>query len=460
VEPPWPKAVAKGLELLMEPREAQVPAFAEWLKAGHGILKAAPAFGKTFVMIKLIMTLKQYTMVLVHTDALAEQFITRFRHGSPSRDDEIDFDPVTNCLELEEKLGRPIIGRYRTPDELFPVTVATWQSFISKSGRLNLKKVGKKFGLVLCDEAHVFAAPKAAGVVNGFHAKRRSGATATPQRKDKLDVALYDIVGPVTATGRAGQLPITATLITTGIKYKGSSFSRKSEWAHLLNFICKQADRNDLITDWVVHDVEQGRNLLLLSDRVQWCLDHAEFITRELGIPAAAVTGGMSSKKGIEKRNKIIQQMTDGDIRVICATQVFKAGVDIPPLDTLYATCPMNNAPQLRQMLGRIRRAYEGKQTPTLRYFVDEGHGLLYGCARGTHKALVAEGADIILIPEGRKPGQRTSLASDSDGKLGRRKKKGLRAAAAQSPSGVSQLFADLTDEAKQTKRYNKRMGK
>jgi superfamily II DNA or RNA helicase len=189
----------------------------------------------------------------------------------------------------------------------------------------------------------------------------------------------------------------------------------------------------------------------------------AEFITKEMGIPAEAVTGGMSSKKGIAKRNKIIQSMIDGEIKVICATQVFKAGVDIPPLDTLYATCPMNNQPQLQQMLGRVRRAYEGKQTPTFRYFVDEGHGLVYGCARGTHKALVAEGADIILVPEGRKPESvgNTTLVSDVDGKIGRlKKKRGLRAAAARSPSGVSKLFSDLQDEARETKRYNERMGK
>lgn len=463
-EAPWDDALSESLKLVMDPRDAQRPAFEQWLSAGHGILHAAPAFGKTFVMIWLILTLRQRTMVLVHTDALAEQFITRFRHGSPVDEDDEDteYTPVTNCVDVEaglgKGLGREIIGRYRSPDKLYPVTVATWQSFISAGGRKALKTVGKEFGLVLCDEAHVFAAPKPAGVVNGFHAKRRSGVTATPKRKDKLDCALYDILGPITAKGVAAQLGITSFLVATGVKYKGAAFKRKSEWAHMLNFLCRQADRNDLIMKWVEHDVEQGRNLLVLSDRVKWCVEQAEYLRNECGIPAAAVTGGMSP----QKRTDIINAMGDGKIRVICATQVFKLGIDIPVLDTLYATCPMNNQPLLQQMLGRIRRFYDGKQSPVFRLFVDEGHGLLYGCARATHKHLIAEGSDIIIVPQGRTPEQvmrgHVGGKAAEDGSL-KRRKKSLRAAASRTPDSANKLFSDLADEARQAKRYKERMG-
>jgi len=412
----------------------------------------------TFVMIDLIMALKQRTIVLVHTDALAEQFLTRFRYGSPLNADEEDteYAPVTNCLEVEEKLGIEIVGRYRGPENLYPVTVATWQSFISHGGRKALKEVGKEFGHLLCDEAHVFAAPQAASVVNGFHAKRRGGATATPKRKDMLDVALFDIVGPITAHGKARQLGVVAYMIQTGIHYKGSSFQRKSEWPHMLNFLCRQADRNDLIMRWAEQDIKDGRNLLILSDRVNWCVEQAEYIRDELGVPAAAVTGGMPTAK----RNKIINEMGEGRLRVICATQVFKLGVDIPVLDTLYATCPMNNAPLLQQMMGRIRRHHEGKKHPIFRYFVDEGHGLLYGCARGTHKALIEEGMDIELVADGRDPAKvmRGDARASEDGGLQKRRR-GLRAAAASAPNAVTKLFADMADEARQSKRYRERMG-
>jgi len=464
VEAPWPEEVASRLKLLMKPRDYQIEPFQKWMKAGHGIFHAAPAFGKTFMMVSQVMARKEYVLVLTHTDYLAEQFLTRFTKGSPVSDDEdeTEFIPVTNCLEVEEELGIQIAGRYRKPDEIWPVTVATYQSFISKGGRKALKQLSKSFGMVLCDECHVFAAPAPASVVNGFHAKRRYGVTATPSRKDKLDVVLYDILGPITAKGVAKQLQVTATMIATGATYKGARVPRRGEWAWMLNSLSKNEARNDLIMRWVHHDVEQGRNLLLLSDRRQWCLDIVERLNKE-GIPARAVLGGMTSKKGIEKRNEIIDEMMNGDIKVICATQVFKLGVDIPCLDTLYATCPMSNEPLLEQMLGRIRRFYEGKKEPVFRYFADGGHGQLYGCTKGTHSHLIKQGVDIILVPEGKKPEQVTFGdgygSAAAEGSASRRKKRGIRRAASKSPSQVAKLFDDLREEARLHNRYKERMG-
>lgn len=463
VESPWDDELASQLALVMPPREYQTEPFKKWLEAGHGIFHAAPAFGKTYIMIWLIMELKQKSLILVHTDALAEQFITRFRKGAPiggdEESEETEFNPVTNCLELEEESGQQIIGRYRSPDKLYPVTVATWQSFISKTGKKALKQVSKEFGLVLCDECHVFAAPKAASVVNSFHAKRRSGVSATPTRKDQLDKALYDVLGPITSKGIARQLPITSTLIHTGVAYRKSGFPRKNEWSYILNALTKSAVRNDLIFEWAKHDAENGRNLLLLSDRRNWCLDMVDRLNKA-DIPAKFVVGGMNANQ----RDKIIQSMMNQEIQVICATQVFKLGVDIPILDTLYATCPMNNKELLEQMLGRIRRTYEGKKEPVIRYFVDEGHGMIYGCAKSTHKQLVELGSDIVLVEGGKRPEQVTfgdgygSAAAEAS-LSNHRKRKSLKAAASKNSNAVQKLFNDLKEVNKQNDRFKRRMG-
>lgn len=461
VQVPWEDEVADQVELLMTPRPHQPGPLAKWEKANHGIFEADPGFGKTYIMCCRIINLKQYTLILTHTDALAEQFITRFRQGSGS--EETGFTPVTNCIEVEEALGRPIVGRYKSPDKLFPVTVATWQSFANKSGRKALKKISKKFGLVMPDEAHVFAAPVAAGVVNETHAFYRHGVSATPERKDKLDNLLYDAVGPVTAKGVMPQLPLTATLISTGTRYDTPRYARQSEWSRMLTFLSKQASRNDLIVDWVEHDIEQGRTILLLSDRRQWCIDMVETLNG-LDIPSRVVLGGLSSKKGIKKREKIIGEMMAGKIRVIAATQVFKLGIDIPILDTLYGTCPMANESLLKQMVGRIRRAHDGKQEPVYRYFVDDGAGRLYGCAKATHKHLVNLNANIVLVPTGKKPDQVTFGdgygSAAAEGSLQRRKRSSLKHAASKTPQGIEKLFGELreTDRARQTERYQRRM--
>jgi superfamily II DNA or RNA helicase len=914
VEKPWPDDLLGKLKVLMAPRDSQVKVMKTWAEANHGILQAAPAFGKTFVFIQSIIARQQSAMVLVHTDALADQFITRFRHGSPN--DDGGYTPITNCLDVEKELVTEVVGRYAGPDKLYPVTVATWQSFISPSGKKALKDISKSFAYLICDEAHVFAAPAPASVVNGFHAKVRQGCsvgpeshvemrggvfgsgwygpveeafnmlnasspirneepheiidtteqvesrgwtgegfawkkvksvvrhpapesgrrvrvlgrwlsvtndhsmyvlnrnggleekkadklsvdclvpfdtganwqgdqdvvidvadhvtrgfaivgkledrhrlaatalcsnestaskswwnfrnqsqhghyvpveawklakevlppptgffimtlalprllsvsklsylfgfylgngwcdngrvcfavkeqgldafmakateclaglvatssievrkargasyevrvshgllidvfqavlpgaaltkriphewlfvlneearrsllqglidsdghvqvtktksarirystiskclvddvrlllrslnvragyttnppkvggviadrqvvglhyrhdlnfsmyqlmgksgpnsgeitypgahsgasaklvqevddswsfsytkyvydlemeghpsfvangvlvhnTATPKRKDQLDVALYDVLGPVTAHGKADQLPITSYLISTGCKYPPRKYPSRAEWAKIINWLMKQDDRNSLIFDWVKHDVRtEGRNVLILGDRVKWALEAAEILTKDYRIPAKAVIGGMNTKKGLAERAQTIQDMMDGRIRVITATSVFKAGIDIPNLDTLYYVVPQNNVSQLQQALGRVRRKYEDKKSPVFRYFVDEGHGLLFGCARGTHRALVEEDSEIVMVSEGRKPGQvHANRVFDGE----KMEAKSFKAVANKQKEAMSALFTDLRQEDQLKQEYNRRLGR
>ena len=454
---PWAADVAKYMMMEMKPKPEQEAPFAKWYAAEHGIFHAAPAFGKTFIMIWSLLMRKQTALLLTHTDNLADQFITRFRHGSPDPKQPGKYFPITNCADVEAALNRPIIGRFRDEGDVFPVTVATWQSFLSAKGKASAKALAKSFGYVLCDEAHVFAAPAPAGVVNAFHARVKVGVTATPERKDKLDIALYDVIGPVTAKGVSKQVPVTAYMTATGCTFKGAKFPGKAEWARLLNWLSKQEDRNKLITDWIETDVAAGRKVLVLSDRVSWTLEMAEHLTKKLHIPSKAVTGGMSSKKGVEERNRTIQMMMDDRIQVICATQVFKLGVDIPVLDTLYATHPMNNSPLLAQMLGRIRREHPGKQRAIFRYFVDGGSPQLYGCARGTQKHLTEHGCDIVLVAEGRKPDEVMMTNNNGIWVPAEGKASGLKKATSRNKGALTALFDDLQAE-KGAGEYHRKM--
>ena len=317
---------------------------------------------------------------------------------------------------------------------------------------------------VVAHNCHVFAAPAAASVVNGFAAKQKRGVTATPKRKDQLDVALYDVMGQVTAVGKSDQLPVAAYMISTGVAYKGRAFPGMGQWAAILNFLYKHADRNDLITKWIVHDASQGRKILILGERRTWILEMAETLKKEYGIEAKAVVGGVEGSR----RDAIIQEMTSGTLQVLlCTTKIGREGLDIPPLDTLYATMPLANKSGLEQMLGRERRPYPTKKPPVLfRYFVDEGAGPLYGCARATHRHLVDEGAEIFLVEAGKEPakvmlGAKVEEPLDDGVLEPMPKRKGsLKAAAARAPSAVRKLFTDLKEETRLSKQYTERRGK
>jgi superfamily II DNA or RNA helicase len=197
-------------------------------------------------------------------------------------------------------------------------------------------------------------------------------------------------------------------MVFTGTRYQGSRFSKRAEWSYLLNSLAKQTDRNDLIENWLAHDVKNGRTILVMSERRMWCFNMAAALTKR-GIKARAIVGGLAGAKAKAERQKVIDDTMAGNVDVILATQTFKAGLDIPVLDTVYMAFPGNNAPQLEQILGRARRPYAGKNLSVFRYFADEGHGLLYGCMRGTHKALRDLGINVVPLKIGTKP---TEVAS------------------------------------------------
>ena len=454
VEAPWPRSVANNLKLVMTPRDYQVAPFKKWFNARGGIFRAAPAFGKTFIMNWAIIDWKQWTLFLAPTDVLVDQFESRFRHGSPQ--DDGSYVPITNCLEVEEKLGRPIIGRFRDPKELFPVTVSTWQAFTSPVGQRALKEISQKFGVVLFDEAHTAGAPTPANVISSMYSKIKAGVTATPERKDQMEVGLYDILGPITAKGITPQLPVTSYIISTGQQYSGSRFPGQSEFTKIQTWLLEQEERNDLIVSYIRKDYRDCRNILVLCNRRDWCLEFAERLRKEYGIPAQAILGGLQTKREKKARSAVIQSMMEGETRVIVATHTFIAGVDIPNLDTLYVPLPQNNRGQLEQALGRIRRKYEGKTNVIFRYFADEGHGLLYGCARGTHKALVALGSEIIIVPEGRDP----DLAAAAGPFEQKKPTSKLRKAANRRPDAIVNLFSDPERAKKQERQYNRRLGR
>ncbi len=229
----------------------------------------------------------------------------------------------------------------------------------------------------------------------------------------------------------------------------------------MLNFLVKQPERNDQIMAWLKHDVlVEKRKVLVLAERTEWCLAMAENVTKELGIRGRAILGGLKTKKALAYRDQVQVDMMNDLVDVIFATSVFKAGVDIPRLDTLYDALPGNNAPQLDQKTGRIRRPFEGKNPPIYRYFVDGGFGMLIGCAKGTQRALADLGFSITLVGEDRTPASvMAGPIFTSSGGEPREPKGALRGIANRQPDAVGALFKDLAEESRQTKRYHKRLG-
>ena len=74
--------------------------------------------------------------------------------------------------------------------EIREITVTTYDS-----ARLNINTLRKDFNLLIFDEAHHSAAKETLKVLRGLPAENRLGLTATPDRSDKGEELLFELIG-------------------------------------------------------------------------------------------------------------------------------------------------------------------------------------------------------------------------------------------------------------------------
>ena len=456
---PWPSAF-DDLKMLMGPRDYQVETIKEWSEKGS-CLKAPPGYGKTYVMVDSIVTKKRcYTLVLTHTDILANQFITRFREGSNGK-------LITNCIEVEEETGKKVIGRYKGKG-IFPVTVATWQSFSGKAGKAKLRELKKSFGRIHVDEAHAFAAPCPTAVIDEFYAEHRDGVSATFNRKDLFQTSLFNVLGPIRAIGKMKEMPVRAYMVRTNSFIPEPKVPAVKVWTMLLNAIVRDDERNDQILDWLNFDVNEGRTIIVISERVKWCYAMQEKLQSQYGIPSKVVQGSLESKKAIKVRQDAEDAINNGTVQVLFATSVFKLGVDIAKLDTMYMPFPMANALNLEQMLGRIRRLLPNKLLPVFRYFVDEGAGVFFGCAKATASHLQKLGqVEVTMIPKHtsaftamakiKEAARQAHLQPEQAVVEKEKAKASFRKVSKDAASNLDRLFDDIETQKKMKKTFTRR---
>ena len=304
----------------------------------EGILVAPCGGGKTVTGIGIIATLKQPTLVLVHTHDLLDQW----------------------RRELAEKALLPgPVGQWGASVRVrSQVTVATIQTLIKMNTR-DLKELLDHFGCVILDEAHHCPADTFLGIINLCSAKYRFGLTATPKRKDGLEFLMTDTIGPLLAEIEDSELQAEGRSQTCVVRTVNTSFYTRytaDEWAYLMAELTQDSDRNRLIVQQVLRTWNDGHFPLVLSDRV----DHCRVIANSLranGMNAQLLLGEVPK----QQRAQIIQMSKNGLVDAIVATKVADEGLDIPNLSCVHLTTPTANEAKTQQRVGRIRRPIEGK---------------------------------------------------------------------------------------------------
>lgn len=339
------------------------------LEHEDGVLAATTAFGKTVIAAHLIAQRKVNTLVLVHTQALLNQWkqaLTEF----------LRFDGA--LPELPKKRGRKRkrsfvgqLGGGKNSLEGF-VDIAIIQSLVSDG---QVKDRVKDYGMVIVDECHHVSAVSFESVLKEVNARYVYGLTATPDRKDGHHPIIHLQCGPiryqVDAKAQAEKRRFEHAVIPRFTAFS-QPFNESRAWTITDIYRAMQRDekRNAQIMADVIHAVSSGRTPLVLTERY----DHAKLLFGLLSERTERVVflSGRGSTKEKRETLEMLAHVPPGEPLVLVSTGRYVGeGFDLPRLDTLMLAMPISWKGTLAQYAGRLHREYTGKQEVLIYDYVD-----------------------------------------------------------------------------------------
>ena len=352
-----------------ELRPEQIPAAEALLGHNNGVLSATTAFGKTVIAAYLIGQRKVNTLVLVHTQALLNQWKKALS----------EFLEINEILpELPKKRGRKkersVIGQLGGSKNNLSgfVDIAIMQSLISGD---EVRELVKDYGMVIVDECHHVSAVSFEQVLKEVNAKYVYGLTATPARQDGHQPIIHMQCGPiryqVDAKAQAEKRPFDHAVIP-----KFTSFAQpvtdEVPWKITDAYAAMQVneERNGKIVADVLAAVTEGRTPIVLTERY----DHAKLladILREKSKNVVLLSGKGTAKEKREILQGLSQIPADEPLILVATGRYVGEGFDLPRLDTLFLAMPVSWKGTLAQYAGRLHRNYEGKQEVLIYDYVD-----------------------------------------------------------------------------------------
>lgn len=351
-------SLAPGFSL----RDYQNKALDSWRRnSGEGVVIAPCGAGKTAIGVAAMTVFATKALVLVHTNDLAVQWINRIESM------------------LNEKATQYGAGK---KDDSGRVVVATFQT-LERMSFTERYQFGRQFGLCIVDEAHHVPAQTFCSVMFCMPARYRLGLTATPDRPDGLTSILWWHFGPAVYEITNEQLTVSGHVVAPRIEWFFTDYvgpHHRVDWSKLITGMTKDDDRNKKIIDRIVLACGQGRQILVLSDRVDHCAWLADTL-QSYNIVAEPLVGRMTKKQ----RAEVLERANNRQIQVVCATTVADEGLDLPSLDTVVLTTPTKAMGRIQQRIGRVMRPHPQKQDPIVIDCVDD-IGAMHGLANKRQK--------------------------------------------------------------------------
>ena len=314
-------------------RPAQLPVVNSFLlpEPHDGILSLHTGGGKTVCALYIASRLKVPTLVVVHNTFLRDQWVDRIRGFLP-----------------KARIGRVQADVVDVQDK--DVVIVMLQTLSMKELNDNLFA---PIGLVIVDECHHIASEVFVQALPKVTSRYMLGLSATPERKDKLMFAIHWFLGPLLYKSDTGDSVDTQVKVEM-YEYENNdpefneivvSSQGMVSVPIMVNKLTACEDRTKWLIRILADVMEEGRQVLVLSDRVQHCKDILDGLPSDLKEQACILSQAVKS----EVRTEYCKTKT-----ILIATySMCKEGFDVPTLNTLVMATPR---PDIDQIVGRILR--------------------------------------------------------------------------------------------------------
>ncbi|MEV6601424.1 DUF3427 domain-containing protein [Actinoplanes sp. NPDC051346] len=235
-----------------------------------------------------------------------------------------------------------------------------------------------RFDMVIVDEFHHAEAATYQKLLEHFRPKVLLGLTATPERADGLDVRRWfdgrtsvelrlwealerQLLAPFQYFGIHDEVDLASLQWKRGRGYDISD---------LESVYTGDDARVRLIVESVRTTVDVAR-----MRGIGFCVSikHAEFMAQRfngVGIPARA----LHSKVHSAEQRSAVQELENGDLKMLFTVDLFNEGVDLPRVDTILMLRPTESATIFLQQLGRGLRLADDKPCLTVLDFIGGQH--------------------------------------------------------------------------------------
>lgn len=334
-------------------------------KHENGIVHCDTGWGKSYLMLKIIESFQQSTLIIVPADHLLQQL-------------KNDLKKVCN---IEAGI---IQGKKR---EIKDVSLATIQTLdkMKVSGELEIYK--DRWGMVLTDEIHLFLTKKRLAAIQTFDANYFYGFSATLTHEGQQQGALKFTWGSVLYRGEIPQMKPEIHI------YETESVIPVRQYSIMIEQMVEDQKRNKFIVGVIKNEMENGRKILVLTKRVA----HINLIKQLLPDSDKIISLYADEKKTI--KSELLSGLRQGTIEfdVLLGTAPFLAvGSDCPRINCVMFVADFKSHTLCTQAIGRSLRLLKGKPRPLIVDFTDSANGILRSQSKYRQKLYKEKGFSIV----------------------------------------------------------------